>query len=187
MKRLILAVVGLVVVVFVAAVLYLTFGDLSRFRPNVEAAVSRATGREFRIAGEFKPKILPTPSLVVEGVTLANAEWGTPTPMISVGRASVEVGLWSLVSGPIRIKKLDLQDIAILVEQNASGANNWSMGTAAAPPAPPPEKAPAGPGLRELPAIIELASVGNVTVLVKRPDHDDMRGAVAKLELHTDD
>jgi len=186
MKRLILAVVGLVVVVLVAAVLYLTFGDLGRFRPNIEAAVSRATGREFRIAGEFKPKVLPTPSLVVEGVTLANAEWGTPTPMVSVGKASVEIGLWSLISGPIRVKKLDLQDIAILVEQNASGASNWSMGTAAPTPAPPPDKAP-GPGLRELPAIIELASVGNVTVLVKRPEQDDMRGAVAKLDLHTDD
>jgi uncharacterized protein involved in outer membrane biogenesis len=185
MKRLILAVVGLVVVVFVALVLYLTFGDLSRFRPNVEAAVSRATGREFRIAGEFKPKILPTPSLVVEGVTLANAEWGAQTPMISVGKASVEIGLWSLVSGPIRVKKLELQDIAILVEQNASGASNWSMGTPA-PPAPPPQKA-SGPGLKELPAIIELASVGNVTVLVKRPDQDDMRGAVAKFDLRTDD
>jgi uncharacterized protein involved in outer membrane biogenesis len=186
MKRLILAVVGLVVVVIVAAVLYLTFGDLSRFRPNVEAAVSRATGREFRIEGAFKPKVLPTPSLVVEGVTLANAEWGTPTPMISVGKASVEIGLWSLISGPIRVKKVDVQDVAILVEQNASGASNWTMGTSP-PPAPPPEKAPPGPGLRELPAIIELASVGNVTVLVKQQGKDDMRGALAKFDLHTDE
>src|SRR5215471_17614344 len=185
MKRLILAVVGLVVAVVALLLLYLTFGDFSRFRPDVEAAVSRATGREFRIAGQFKPKILPTPSLVAEGVTLANAEWGTPTPMISVGKASVEIGLWSLISGPIRVKKLELQDIAILVEQNASGANNWSFGTPA-PAAPPPEK-PSGPGLRELPAIIELASVGNVTVLVKRPDQDDMRGAVAKFDLRTDE
>src|SRR5262245_24869261 len=161
MTRRILAVAGSLLVVLVAAlVLYLTFADLSRFRPRVEAALSHATGREFRIAGEFVPRVFPRPSLVAEGVTLANADWGAPTPMISVGRASVEVGLWSLVRGPIRIKKLELHDVAILLEENAAGARNW---TGDAPAAPPEPGSPTG--WQGLPAIIELAAVGNVTVL----------------------
>src|SRR5262245_50244084 len=183
MKRILLAVAGILVVVIAGLVLYLTFGDLSRFKPYVEAAVSQATGCEFKITGEFKPKVLPRPSLVAEGVTLANADWGTPTPMISVGRASVEVGLWSLVSGPIRIKKLELQDVAILLEENAAGARNWAGGD---PPAAPPEPASA-PGWQGLPAIIELATVGNVSVLWKRPEQEDFASVLAKLDLRTDE
>jgi uncharacterized protein involved in outer membrane biogenesis len=182
MKRLILAITGGLLVVLVALVLYLTFGDLSRFRPDVEAAVSRAAGREFRITGEFTPRVFPRPSLVAEGVTLANAEWGTPMPMLSVGKASVEVALWSLVSGPIRIKKLELHDIAILLEENASGARNWSADTAEEPPA-----ASSGTQWQGLPAIIELASIGNVTVLLKRPEQEDLPSALAKLDLRTDE
>jgi uncharacterized protein involved in outer membrane biogenesis len=183
MKRILLAVAGLLVVVVAGLALYVTFADLSRFRPDVEAAVSQATGREFRITGEFKPKVLPRPSLVAEGVTLANANWGAPMPMLSVGRASVEVGLWSLVSGPIRIKNLELQDVSILLEQNASGASNWSSDA----PAAPPPRTSSNPGLQELPAIIELASIGNVTVLLKRPEKDDLPSALAKLDLRTDE
>src|SRR5262245_36122689 len=133
MKRLLLAVAGSLLVIVVALALYLTCGALGRCRPGVEAAVSKAAGREFRITGEFTPKIFPSPSLVAQGVTLANAEWGAPLPMISVGKLSVEVGLWSLLSGPIRVKRLELQDVAILLEENASGARNWNGEAAPAP------------------------------------------------------
>src|SRR5262245_35803191 len=183
MKRLLLAVAGSLLVIVVALALYLTFGDLGRFRPDVEAAVSKAAGREFRITGEFTPRIFPSPSLVAEGVTLANADWGAPLPMISVGKLSVEASLWSLLVGPIRIKRLELQDVAVLLEENASGARNWSGD------APPPSSAPAATpmGWQGLPAIIELASVGNVTVLWRRAGQADLPSALAELDLRTDE
>ena len=38
-------------VVALALILHLSFGDLGWIRPRAEAAISKATGREFEIAG----------------------------------------------------------------------------------------------------------------------------------------
>ena len=160
---------GLLLILVAAAFLYLSFADLSRYRPEVEAAVSSAIGRDFRITGEFEPKVLPNPSVVAEGVTLANADWGAPTPMVAIGRVSVDVELWSLLFGPIRIKWLELRDVAILLEQNATGDANWVFGSDTQP------EATADSSGARLPVVIELASIENVDLLLRRPERDDSR------------
>lgn len=181
MTRVLLAVGGFVLVLVAAIAAYLTFADLGRFRPEVEAAVSKAVGREFRIAGDFEPKVLPRLSFVATDVTLANADWGAPTPMISIGSASAEIGLWSLLFGPIKIKSLELNDVTVLLEQDASGARNWA-GAPATPAAPD-----ANTEWQGLPVIIELASVGNVSAIWRQPGADDFPAALAMLSLRTDE
>ena len=108
-KRVVTIAGALVLVILGGAVLYLSLADLSRFRPRLEALVSDVLGRELRIGGDFDLEVLPWPTLVATDVTFANASWGASEPMLSAGRLAVEVGLWSLVSGPIRIRKLELQ------------------------------------------------------------------------------
>ena len=66
----------------VSLFLYLNFADLSSYRSDIEDAVSAATGREFRIAGEFRPQVFPAPALVAEDITLANADWAGDTPLV---------------------------------------------------------------------------------------------------------
>ena len=87
-------------VVLIAIFLYLRLADLSSYRSNIEAAVTAATGREFIIAGEFEPQIFPSPALIAEDITLANADWASDTPFVSIGHLSVTVDLWSLIAGP---------------------------------------------------------------------------------------
>ncbi len=123
---------------------------------------------------------MPQPSLVAEGVTLANASWGTQAPMVSVGRLSVEVNLWSLLVGPIRITNIELEDVDVLLEQNAAGQANWVM-TADSEP----ETANSS-GRGGLPAIIELASIRNVNVLRKRPATDDFTAVLTALDFSQD-
>jgi uncharacterized protein involved in outer membrane biogenesis len=161
-------------------VLYLSLADLSRFRPEIEAAVSSAIGRDFKITGEFKPKVLPNPSVVAEGVTLANTDWGTTTPMIAVGRVSVDVGLWSLLFGPIRIKSLELRDVTVALEQNTTGEANWAFGAGTQP-----EATAHWSGAR-LPVVIDLASIENLDIVLRRPEREDAR-VLATLALRTDE
>jgi len=180
MTRALMFVGGLLLIVVGAAVLYLTFADLSRYRPEVESAVSSLIGRDLRITGEFRPKILPNPSVVADGVTLANADWGAPTPMVTIGKVSAAVDLWSLISGPIRIKRLELRDVAVLLEQSSTGDANWVFGSGTQP------EATADSGGARLPVVIEFASLENGDVLLRRPERDDSRLLVA-LALRTDD
>jgi uncharacterized protein involved in outer membrane biogenesis len=180
MSRALMFIGGLLLIIVAAALLYLSFADLSPYRPQVEALVSSALGRDFRIMGELKLKALPNPSVTAEGVTLANAEWGAPTPMVAIGRVSAEVGLWSLVSGPIRIRWLELRDVAVLLEQNAAGKANWAFGADTQP------KAAAESGGTRLPVVIELASLENVDVSLRRPGRDDFP-VHAAIALRTDE
>ena len=179
-KRVVTIAGALVLVILGGAVLYLSFADLSRFRPRVEALVRDATGRELQIGGDFELEVLPRPALVATDVTFANATWGASEPMLSAGRLAVEVGLWSLVSGPIRISKLEVQDATLLLEQNAAGEANWTL-----LPATPPEET-ADAGAETLPVVVEVASLANFEVQLRRPDRDELRVAVTAFELRTD-
>ena len=151
--KMITAVIGVVVV---AVVLYLLFADLSKYRPTIENAVAEATGREFRINGTLELDVLPSPSIVMEDVTLTNAEWGSDRLMLKIGHLSARVGLWSLLSGPVEVREFRLRDTSALLETNADGAGNWEMAPAEAETEPKPES-----GDAELPLIIEYAEIRN--------------------------
>ena len=68
--------------ILLALVLYLNFADLSSYRSYIETAVTEATGREFRIAGEFEVVVFPAPSVLAEDVSLANAAWASDAPFL---------------------------------------------------------------------------------------------------------
>ena len=182
MTRVLLVVAGVVLAIVAALVLYLTFADLGRFKPQIETSVSQALGREFRIAGELKPKVLPRLSIVAAGITLANADWGAPAPMVEVGQVRGEIRLWSLLFGPITIENLELRDVAILLEQNAAGDGNWAIAPSDAAPEPQ-----TGGGWEGLPVIIEIATVANASVVFKRPETADVSAAVSALTLRGDE
>jgi AsmA protein len=153
-------------VVIVLGLLFLWLWDFSRYEPQIEAAVSEAIGREFRIDGNFEVDVLPSPTVLVEGASLANAEWGGEPDMITVGRAYVEVGLWSLLFQPIEIRRLELSDIDVLLESNADGEANWQFETAAdANEEPPPEEEG-----DEVPFKIVSADISDVRIVLQQGD-----------------
>lgn len=173
--KMITAVIGVVVV---AVVLYLLFADLSKYRPTIENAVAEATGREFRINGTLELDVLPSPSIVMEDVTLTNAEWGSDRLMLKIGHLSARVGLWSLLSGPVEVREFRLRDTSALLETNADGAGNWEMAPAEAETEPKPES-----GDAELPLIIEYAEIRNTTLTYRQPEADDQIVDIADLTM----
>jgi len=169
-------------VILVALGLYLNFADLGSYRSDVEKAVSAATGREFRIAGDFKPQVFPAPALVVEDITLANAVWAGDTPFVSIGHLSVTVDLWSLVAGPVRIRTFHLRDVDILLQENEAGDANWLM-TANQQPSVPIEAA----DHETEPVIVNFAELRDIKITRRRPGFDDRVAVLASLDLQTND
>jgi uncharacterized protein involved in outer membrane biogenesis len=101
-----------VAALLVAVVLYLAFGNLSQHKGRIEALVTDLLGRPFAIEGAFELKVLPSISVVAERVRLGNADWGSQPQMVESGRVSVQVGLWSLVSGPVDVRSFELSDVS---------------------------------------------------------------------------
>ena len=68
------------------------------------------------------------PAIAVEGVTFANAPWGTRPEMVKLKRLSAEVELLPLLTGDIRLKRLVLVGLDLLAETDAKGRGNWELG-----------------------------------------------------------
>lgn len=131
MKRLFktISVLGvLLIAVVVAAVAVLSSLDFNDYKGEITAEVEKATGREMTISGDLKLNISLTPSLYVDGVTFANASWGSRPQMMTLKRLEAEVALLPLLSSEIDVKRLVLVGLDLLAETDKQGRGNWQFG-----------------------------------------------------------
>lgn len=118
----------LAVGVVVAGVAVLKSLDFNEYRGLIAEQAKAATGRDLTIQGELNIEISLNPAITVEGVTFANAPWGTRPEMIKLKRLSAEVELLPLLTGDIRLKRLVLVGLDLFVETDAKGRGNWELG-----------------------------------------------------------
>ncbi len=161
-----------------AILLYVALADLGRHKGQVEALVTKQLGRPFAIDGAFELQVLPSVSVLAERVRIGNAEWGSKPQMLEIGRFSTHVGLWSLISGPVDVRSLELSDVSILLERNREGDGNWTFtGADTVDEATLPDS-----GITEFPVVIQHAQLSNVAVTFREPEVTDR---VALLETLT--
>lgn len=135
--RTILAVAaGLILLLIAAAVVAVKSMDFNKYKGLIAEQVKAATGREFTIAGGLAVELGFSPAVVVEEVALGNAPWGSRPDMVKVRRFELEVALIPLIFREVRVKRLVLVQPDILLETDARGTGNWSMGGAVPSPAP---------------------------------------------------
>lgn len=124
----------LLVVVVGVAVVGLSFVDLGRFAPQIEAAAQKATGRNLRIEGPLHIGISLEPQLVAEKVTFANASWGTRPEMVKAEKFALKIAIMPLLRGEVALKAIELDGADIYVETDRRGRGNWEFGTGEAAP-----------------------------------------------------
>ena len=128
MAKLIKILIGLFVVLILGLIIIISLIDLNQYKDEVIQIVEENTGRNFNIEGEFSLAISLVPTIVVEGVSFANAEWGSQENMLTVGRLEVQVSLIPLISGNLQVNRLILNSPQIFLETNSSGEGNWLLG-----------------------------------------------------------
>ena len=141
----------IVFVILVVAVVALSFVDLGRFSPQIEAAAKQATGRDLKIAGPLHIGISLEPELVAEKVSFSNAAWGTRPDMVSADKLALKIAVLPLLKGQVALKSVELDGADIYVETDKSGKGNWEFGTAA--PSQAPAKPGGGPSLAGVPDV----------------------------------
>jgi len=177
-KRALTGIAIAVAVIIVALGLYLTLTDFSEYRTDIEEVISEATGREFSIGGEFVVTLFPL-SVVAEDVSYANAEWGADTPMLSVSHLSAKADLGSLFFGPVVIEEFRLRDVELLLEENASGENNWSISDDRV------EVDISDDTNDGVPVIVRFAEIENIRVIRRRPESEDRVLTLTSLNVRT--
>lgn len=176
------------VFLIVGAVLYLSFADLNWLKPRIEIAVADVTGRKLKLNGNFDINIVPSPSISLADASFANADWGSDPMMARVGSLSAEVGLWSLLSGPIRVHYLRLKDVDILLEKNGEEQGNWELGKSDSEEQESAAEPDSGSlGSDGLPVFVEFAQIRNIKVTYKEPGAEPTSAALASLDIKSDD
>ena len=91
------AAVGLILAIFVALALFVAFG-LSTLKGPIERTVSKASGRELRIEGTFKPVwSWVHPRFRAEKVSYANPDWASEDYMFQADAVEVSIELLPLL------------------------------------------------------------------------------------------
>lgn len=150
----ILAVIAvLLVAVVVAGVVVLKSMDFNEYRGLIAEQVKAATGRDLTIAGDLRLDISLTPAVAVEGVTFANAAWGSRPEMVTLRRLEVQVELLPLLTGDVRVTRIVLVGLDALLETDAKGRGNWEF---AAPEEAAGKAAAEDGGAAPLPVVHEV-------------------------------
>jgi len=174
------------IVAVVAAILYLSFADLNWLKPHIASAAADATGRTLKLGGTFDIDIVPSPAILLEDVSLSNAEWGSEPELVRIGHISARLGLWSLLSGPVHVKEFRLRDVDLLLEINEQDEANWVMGAESEPdPAEQPETESKGRG--GVPVIIEFAEIRNIKLSYRAPEAEPFEASLAAFDITTDE
>lgn len=126
-RRLLTFLVGLILIVVIAAIIIPILIPESVYRDRAQIAASENLGREVSLAGDVSLRLLPSVQIQARNVSIANEEGFGDTPFAEMAEMRVGVQLWPLLSRNIVIDEFVLVDPVIRMEQRGN-RNNWSLG-----------------------------------------------------------
>jgi AsmA protein len=142
-KKLLLALLGVIVVVIAAAIVVPFLLPTETYKQQIEAQAERVTGRKLAIAGPLEFSVLPTVAVSAEDVRFANVAGGAPPDMVRLKSFEAELKIWPLLRGAVEVDRFVLIEPEFHLEVDAEGRPNWALGEEEAAPteAPPQEEA----------------------------------------------
>ena len=128
--RILAAIGGLLVLLIVAVAIAVRTIDVNDFIAPIQKRVKDATGRDLVIRGGIDFKLSLEPELLIDDVTLGNAEWGKSAQMLTAKRVEAQVKLLPLLQRRFEIVRFKLIDPVIALETDAGGKGNWEFSSA---------------------------------------------------------
>ena len=123
-KKLFLALAALAAVLSIALVFVVLNIDLNNYKPQIQAAVERETGRKFHIEGSIGLSLFPTLSLDLKQVALDNPP-GFEDRFLSVERVRTRLNLLPLLQKRLEVGKIALEKPKIILHTLRDGRTNW--------------------------------------------------------------
>lgn len=146
-------VVGGIVLLALAGFGALFLVNWNDFRTYAATEASGVSGRKVEIHGNLDVKIGWWPTVVVQNVDFANADWGSRPQMVHIDRMELNFRLMSVLFGPLEIDRLKLAGLDVLLETDGK-RKNWQFETqsasATAVKATVPKRRTEFPGIRHL-------------------------------------
>jgi AsmA protein len=142
---------GLLAVVLLALLAVWLLVNPNDYKPQIAAAVKRATGRELVLEGNLALSVFPWIALELGPASLGNPSGFPSQPFVSFKHASVRVKLLPLLAKRLEIGKVELDGLDLKLLKNASGKGNWEgFGRSEGAAPPPAVETPSGGGVPEV-------------------------------------
>uniref|UniRef100_E6VMH6 AsmA family protein n=1 Tax=Rhodopseudomonas palustris (strain DX-1) TaxID=652103 RepID=E6VMH6_RHOPX len=96
--------------------------DWNQFRGPFEAEATRVLGAQVRVAGPLDARLLPTPSLRLQRVTVGGAN---DAGRVGAAKLDVEFSLGSLMRGELRADELSINGLSLDLGLDPQGRLDW--------------------------------------------------------------
>ncbi|MDH4107390.1 MAG: AsmA family protein [Gammaproteobacteria bacterium] len=126
-RRVSLFVVGGLVAVLAAALVWLFTADLGVLKPQIEKFAGAQLGRHLGIEGQLHITLGEEALLIAEGVSLQNAEWAGVEPLLEVDRVELRLDLRSLFRGPIVLRLVSIDGVTVRLARDEALVGNWEL------------------------------------------------------------
>ncbi len=127
MRKFLLILLGLLVVAVVGVVIGVMTLDLNAYKPEIEAELEAATGRDVTIAGDIRVAFLPTLAISIEDVTIAGAPGGSGDPFLMLPEVLAVVALAPLFSLDVVVERFRLIEPIVVLETGTDGPASWEL------------------------------------------------------------
>ena len=164
MRKLIYAVVGLVVLLIAAVVIAVLVVDLNQYKGEIEAELESATGRDVTLGGNIHVTFWPSIGAAVDDVRIANVAGGSPDPMLRAETLQVVVAIAPLLSGNVQVESIRIVKPVLLAETLADGSSNLTFGSARDGAS---ASTPTQPGAQETSVRIDSIDIVDGTVIYR--------------------
>ncbi len=117
---------GGVAVLFIAAIIVvLLVFDPNKFKPEIAAAVEKATGRELLVQGDLQLSLFPWLGVETGAMSLGNAPGFGKEAFAKIEGAAVKVKLLPLLRKDVEVDTVTLDGLYLHLIRNAAGKTNW--------------------------------------------------------------
>jgi uncharacterized protein involved in outer membrane biogenesis len=120
---------GLVVLVLAAAI-FLWTADWNRLRGPIARYASAQTHRHIEIDGDLKVHLLTwTPTVSIGGLKVGAPAWAGPQDTADIDRIIVSVRFWPLLTGRLVMPLVQLDRPRLNLLRDRQGRESWSLGS----------------------------------------------------------
>ncbi|MFL6821224.1 MAG: AsmA family protein, partial [Xanthobacteraceae bacterium] len=124
MQTTLLGVAIAIILALVTALVGPLFIDWNSYRGEFEARASRLTGLDFRLTGAIDARLLPTPTVVLQGVEFGRPEEGSK---VRARLLRIEFALGALARGEWRIAEAQLEGPEFTAGLDGTGRVAWPV------------------------------------------------------------
>jgi uncharacterized protein involved in outer membrane biogenesis len=116
------------IVVLVAAFLGPRLVQWNEYKAEITSKIGNLTGRKMLIEGDIWIAILPTPTLIAQGVSISNPSWAVSPELAKFGSIEVRLAVGPLLSGQFAVESVHFVEPVIALEIGVGGQKSWSFG-----------------------------------------------------------